>query len=335
MNRLGFFLLKSIGFIVICGALYQFISTKIDEYKYPPFGELIEVDGHKMHIYKTGPKNYSKGPTVILDMGLGGNLLYWHYVQSKVSNIAQVVSYDRAGLGWSEENPKSRTSEHIVEELHKLLHNSEIKGPYILVGHSFAGINARIFANKYPNEVAGIVLVDSSHEDQIKNLPEQKDWFSFLLRNKIFHPVLIMLTDIGFTRAFNKATYDHVLPDDIHNMLLAKNSTSSFIKTLIKEWAAFPENLDYSKKLDQNLGSKPLIVVTAGMKPGHKECASRGFDTIPCKNAYDAWQKMQKDLTTKSTNSKQIFAKESGHNIPIDDPDIIAAAVSEIITKYK
>ena len=328
IKSLVLYCLKITCIVVLLGSAYQFISVKIDNAQFSPIGKLVDIGGYKLHLYETG---LASGPTIVLDMGMGGNLLYWSLVQPKISKFAHVVSYDRAGLGWSEPSPKERTSENIVEELHALLHNANVPGPYILVGHSFAGINARVFANKYPDEVAGVILVDSSHENQLEKLPKKKDPLSTLLRYKPGHFLLVEFANIGFTRIYNHITYDHKLPDNIGNMLLVTNSTTQFIRSVIDEWSMFAENLDYVQKTGQNLGSKPLIVVTAEIKPHDEASASRGLDSISCEGAYITWQELQKDLLTKSTKSKQIMATNSGHNIPVDEPLIIVEAVREMI----
>lgn len=328
MKCIAKYILGAISLIILFGVVLQFINTKLDAYKYSPLGKLVDIGGYKLHIHKTG---IDSGPTIVLDMGMGGNLLYWSMVQDEISKFARVVSYDRAGLGWSEKRLKENTSKHIVEELHTLLHNSNIPGPYILVGHSFSGINARIFANEYPREVSGVILVDSSHEDQIAKLPKQKDFFSILLNYNQGHPVLLGLTGVGIARIYNNMTYDYTLPNDIRNMLLATNSTTQFMQSCIDEWSMFSSTLEYVRKTGQNLGNKPLIVITAGMKPHDKGCASRGFDDISCQQAYDTWQALQKDLVTKSTRSKQIIAENSGHNIPVDAPDVIVEAVRTML----
>lgn len=105
---------------------------------------------------------HGKGqPTVIFESGLGGTNLSWFNVQPKVSNITRTFSYDRIDDG--------RTTLDQVHELHTLLAAVKVKGPYIIVAHSFGGLNARLFAGTYPNEVAGIIFVDCSHENQFSN----------------------------------------------------------------------------------------------------------------------------------------------------------------------
>ena len=147
-----------IGGLLLLGFLYQQIATKIDDYRYPAPGKLVDIGGYKLHAICKG-----KGmPTVVLDAGMGCDALSWAAVQEGVSQFAHVCSYDRAGYGWSDESPKARTSVNIVEELHALLQAMDVKPPYILVGHSFGGANVQLYAKTYPDEVFGLGSVEFS-----------------------------------------------------------------------------------------------------------------------------------------------------------------------------
>jgi hypothetical protein len=115
------------------GAAYQSISVVRDRRDYPMPGRLVDVGGYKMHIYCTGQGT----PTVILDSGLGDSFTSWRKVQPQVAQYTRVCSYDRAGLGYSDPSPNSRTSKDIAQELYRLLHNAGIPAPVVIVGHSW------------------------------------------------------------------------------------------------------------------------------------------------------------------------------------------------------
>lgn len=149
IKRLSLGLIGVVALTILLGTLYQEASTIIDKKKFPPIGEMVDMGGYRLHLYCTG----KGGPTVVLESGLGSQSLDWTLVQRPVSEFMRVCSYDRAGYGWSDESPNERTSSNMVEELHALLVKANIPKPYILVGHSLRGVNARLYASRYPNEV--------------------------------------------------------------------------------------------------------------------------------------------------------------------------------------
>jgi pimeloyl-ACP methyl ester carboxylesterase len=125
-------------------------------------GQLVDVGGYRLRIQCQGTGT----PTVILESGLAQPMLNWGRVPSDVAKFTRVCAYDRAGIGDSAEGVEPRTSQRMVEELHTLLSRTKIAGPYLLVGHSFGGLNVRLYASEFPSEVTGIVLLDASTEDQ-------------------------------------------------------------------------------------------------------------------------------------------------------------------------
>jgi pimeloyl-ACP methyl ester carboxylesterase len=132
----------------------------------PSLDKLVDVGGgRRLHISCSGT-NVDRGPTVILEAGFGNASAVWNRVQPEVAKFARVCSYDRAGLGASDPVAAQRTVVSAAEDLHALLAAAKIAGPYVLVGHSLGGILARLYASYYPAEVAGMVLVDSAHEDE-------------------------------------------------------------------------------------------------------------------------------------------------------------------------
>src|SRR5215207_7947033 len=148
--------------LAVAGAIYQAIATDLAERAYPPPGEMVDVGGYRLHINCEGQGT----PTVVLDAGSGGMSAQWVRVQREVSDTTRVGAYDRAGMGWSEMGPDPRDAKQISYELHTLLSKAGIEGPYVLVGHSLGGMYMQTYASRYPDEVAGVALVDSSQSDQ-------------------------------------------------------------------------------------------------------------------------------------------------------------------------
>lgn len=126
-------------------------------------GELIQVGPRRLHAIVSGKGNPAC-PTVILEAGMGGCALDWSLVQPKLSSYTKVISYDRAGFGWSTGTLERPTCKHYIEDLRGLLSALKLTPPYLLVGHSYGGMIMRMYTAEYPDEVAGIVLVDATHE---------------------------------------------------------------------------------------------------------------------------------------------------------------------------
>jgi pimeloyl-ACP methyl ester carboxylesterase len=327
-KRIGLGLICLIAVLLLSGAAYQFISTKIDEGAYPPPGKLVDIGGYRLHINCSG----EGGPTVVFDAGMGCNSLDWALVQPEVAKFTRVCSYDRAGNGWSDESPLERTSQNIVDELHDLLKNSGEKGPYILVGHSFGGPNVRLYASKYPEEVFGMVLVDSSHEDQLQEMP---DWPQSFLQRLLIHPdVAPFLTSIGLTRLFIHLPQSRdavkMFSPNIQETYLSTMSTTKNIRTFTQEFEKFEQSLKQLKNAGGLLGDKPLIVITAGKSLTSEET---GYPKDFTDKLATVWETLQKDLVTKSTKGQRIIAEHSGHMITREQPEIIIEAIREVVGK--
>lgn len=148
--------------LAVMGAIYQAIAAQIDQRTYPP-GKTVDVNDHLMHINCLGEGS----PTVILDAGTLGMSAHWVRVQQQIAKTTRVCADDRAGMGWSERGPEPRDARQVSSELHTLLANAAgIEGPYVLVGHAYGGLYAQMYARRYSEDVAGVVLVDSSHPEQ-------------------------------------------------------------------------------------------------------------------------------------------------------------------------
>jgi pimeloyl-ACP methyl ester carboxylesterase len=318
----------ALGMLPATGALYQYISTKYENYQYPPIGKMIDVGGYKLHINDKG----SGGPTVILDAGIGCNSLDWALVQPEIAKFARVCSIDRAGSAWSEASSKPRTSEVIVDEMRTLLKKSNIPGPYILVGHSFGGLNAQLYANKYPNEVAGVVLVDSAHEDQLQRLPQDpNNKQAALLKQKV---LLLTLSRFGVVRLLHSLPQAkkqvEIFPENIRSLYFSQKQQTKHLKTMLEESENLEESLNQLKQAENKIRNKPLIVISAGKAPTPQEVGLSQEDTDKMTSA---WRELQKDLASKSTKSHHIIAEDSGHMIPQHQPKIIVDAVQSMVNE--
>jgi len=180
--------------LALVGTVWQALATRADRRNFPLPGKLVDVGGHRLHIYCVGEGR----PTVVLETGALAMSALWGWVQPQVAVHTRVCSYDRAGLGWSEPGPAPRDALHISSELHTLLKNSGEAPPYVLVGHSFGGLLVRVYTDQYPEDVAGLLLLDSSHPDQVARLEKVLGKPSFLER--ALEPSLSVPARLGILR---------------------------------------------------------------------------------------------------------------------------------------
>ncbi len=144
--------------LLIIGGIWHFVLQKIETGQYPPVGDIYSINSRNMHLYSLG----SGKDTIVFIAGSGTPCAYtdFYYLQNELQNYAKTVSFDQAGFGWSEKTDIPRTIDNITNELHELLEKSEQITPYILVAHSLASLEALRYAQKYPSEVKGIILID-------------------------------------------------------------------------------------------------------------------------------------------------------------------------------
>jgi pimeloyl-ACP methyl ester carboxylesterase len=303
-----------IAFVIVLAAsgfVYENISEARDRRFHPMPGELIDVGGYKMHIDCTGQGT----PTVILESGLGDSYISWHKVQPKIARFTRVCSYDRAGLGYSDSSPSPRISRNIAEELHTLLHNAGISGPLILVGHSMGGFDVRVFASLYRADVAAMVLVDSSHPEQQKRFPAaltnlDASW----LREQEF---LEFTMPFGIPRLLGFCDSDPEARAAECNFRSVRESVAELkaISTSAAQTAA-----------TGSLGDMPLVVLSHDPNKPQFELPE-DLD----KPVNDTWQQMQLELAQLSTASTHVIAKNSGHYIQLDRPELVIEAVRQVV----
>src|SRR5580700_7027956 len=315
LNRALRVLITIITALLFAGFLYENISETRERRFHPMPGQLIDVGAYRMHIDCIGRGT----PTVILDSGLGDSYISWRKVQPHIARFTRVCSYDRAGLGYSDFSPRPRTSKDFAQELHILLHNAGIIPPYLLVGHSMGGFDVRLYASLYPSEVAGMVLVDSSHPEQQKRLPPAiNDLDATWLREQEFFAFTM---PCGIPRLLGFCGNDPAIRAVDCNFHSAREGVAEL--KAISESAA-------QTAATGSLGDTPLVVLS-------HDPATPQFD-LPedlVKPANDAWEQMQEELTRLSTRGKQIIATNSGHYIQFDRPDIVIEAVRSVADQIR
>ena len=285
--------------LALLGASYESVSEAVDARAYPPPGQLVDVGGHRLHLNCVG----TGSPTVVIDSGLGDWSASWSsWVQPGVAETTRVCTYDRAGMGYSEPGPLPRTAARFAQELHTLLGRADIPGPYVLVGHSSGGLTVRVYAAEYPAEVAGVVLIESMNPGEVARAETATApaWLS----------VATFPSRIGVPRLLaGPLDVKAGLAPEVADAYVAKTVTPRAAQTSLDEFVGLPQGLVEAGEV-ASLGAVPLIVLSRG----------------PDQNV--DWQRTQSDLLRLSSNSQQLFAERSGHNVQVDQP---AAAVSAIV----
>ena len=304
--------------VLLAGVIYQFVATKIDAYRwYPPPSEMVDVGGSSMHLHCTGEEG--RTPTVVMDIGAGGNLLDWQPVQPGVAKFARVCTYDRGGAGWSDPGAQPRTSQQFVEELHALLNKAGIQDPYVLVGHSLGGNNVQLYASRYPDEVAGMVLVDP----QFYNSPSYLDpEVQNALAEAYPSPSFILWTKFLATIGVSRLPYTFGGQTDENTAI---NTHAKGTYETMDEYTYLEESAKERRAATVSLEDKPLMVLSAGARE------FPGFSQEQSDQMNEAWTESQVDLTRVSRNSEQIIAEDSSHNIQYDDPELVIDAIRQVV----
>jgi pimeloyl-ACP methyl ester carboxylesterase len=313
----GRILLGLLAFIVLLaasGATYEAIMAVGDTKRYPPPGQLVDVGGHRLHLHCVGQSS----PTVVLDAGLGAFSLDWGAVQPQIATTTRVCAYDRAGLGWSEPGPRPRSPQQFADELHTLLTNAGIEGPYLLVAHSISGKTARLFASQHPNDVAGMVLIDARHESVDDHLtPEQVA--AEKAQQQHFQDMIKWMARFGLVRLLWALAWPSVLP--------GSENLSPETRTAIGVLQARPRQIETAlaegaARMDSNsllhtaapLGDKPLVVVAS----------TQSIDHLPF------WKEAQETMAGLSSNSRLIVAS-SGHAVHFEQPALVIESIRQVV----
>lgn len=303
----------AIAVVAAVGATYETIAGSGDHTTYPPAGRLVDVGGYRLHLDCRGEGS----PTVVMDAGLGGSSLDWSLVQPQLATTTQVCTYDRAGMGWSEPSPLPRTPGHIAEELRTLLTNAGVPGPYVLVGHSLAGKNIRMFASAYPDDVAGMVLVDARSE-LIDSLTPKAEADAFGVALSLQGTLYSLARRFGVARAFGTSLAGvPLLPSDaVAEMVLLQTQTTAIDETTKEGLARAADDAALARS---TLGSIPLVVIAA----------AASMANIP------NWSTAQQEMAALSTQGSLVLAEQSGHAVQLEQPGIVLDAIDDVVTKVR
>lgn len=294
---------------------------------YPAPGELIPVGDRRVHVMRAG-----QGPTVVFENGPGGMAIDWSLVTAEASEFASTVSYDRAGLGWSDAGERPRDIQRLVAELRETLKVINAQAPYVLVGHSYGGLIVRAYAYTYPEDVAGLVLVDSAHEDQLELYPVEyaakaENMGQMMGRLRWVYRAVVGSGIPALFRTSFAGSAVSKLPDELRAARAAAAVTdSSQAVTSTDEMTALTTSFDHVREIRRSLGDIPVRIISHGVAVGEEAGVPAGLE----EEVEAAWQAMQRDLLGVSTDSRLVVAEQSGHDIHVEQPALVVDMIREV-----
>lgn len=305
-----------------------------------PPGRLVDVGGYRLHLNCTG----GGGPAVVLISGAGDFSFDWSLVQPRAARLARVCSYDRAGLAWSDLGPTPRTMRQDAHELHTLLANAGVPSPYVLVGHSIGGLIARVYAARYPGEVAGVVLVDSTTEDTTLSYQGKVVRVRESARGRPVPDVQTLAssppkppTEDDLKQAeFNRQLFGPPkieppfdrLPRAAQGLRLWALSNPKLSAAADDFWAEELRELHEARGRDpRQLGGLPLVVLVGG----RTEPTPPGVTAEEWRRLSEEKRREKESLVGLSTAGTLRVASRSGHHVQLEEPALVVEAVRQVL----
>jgi pimeloyl-ACP methyl ester carboxylesterase len=274
-----------------------------------PPGRLVDIGTHRLYLYCTGHGS----PTVVLDAGLGGSSLEWLAVQQTLAAHTRVCAYDRAGYGWSDAGVGPRTSLQNAVELHTLLQRARIKPPYVLAGHSFGGYDVQLFASLYPESVAGLALVDSSHGRQVERFEAAPIGVSTAPR-------------LGSAILMSRPMVPEGLPAELAATVTTLMSSHKALFAATDELQHFRIS---ARQVAQSAPwpDVPVVVLTRGERVWPTDEKGQLMETL--------WMRLQSELATRNPRTLHVVVRHSGHHIHLEQPKVVARAVGILLEERR
>lgn len=314
--RSGLFTLQGI-FKLVCASMALLLfsthlaanedQTLVSDYIPRPPGLFVFLDTHRLHLHCIGQGSV----TLLFEAGLGGSSREWLPIQQQLAKRTRACVYDRAGYGWSDSSPFPRHANRIALETRTMLDNSGNKRPLILVGHSFGGFVMRQLATISGNDIVGMVLIDSSHENQLQRF-ETKGARDVMPRSgKVVISPLVMPLDLPT----GVRERQHLL-DNLRKNRAATLTEMALFRRSAAQVRSTRSTVDY-----------PIVVLSRGR---NLYAANAHGDS---RNAI--WQELQMDLIHLSSRGRLLRALNSGHHIHVDEPELVASSIESILDDYE
>jgi pimeloyl-ACP methyl ester carboxylesterase len=324
--------------LMLAGIAYQSWGTRRDARRYPAPGRLVDIGSHRLHVVECGAGSL----TIVLESGLMSTVLSWSALQGKLAESFRVVSYDRAGLGWSDLGPMPRTADRIVDELNTLLERANVPPPYLLVGHSFGGLTMPLFAARFPDRVAGVVLIDpvvpkewhppAAHELRLATIGAKVCRRAALLARFGILRCIAALLKTGAKRSANRLV-----------RLISRGSPGDS-GTVSSPWfAALPDN---EKAMASVFWIQPKFALTIASQLGHLPASAAKaaeFDDfcrqpVTILTAGTAPERRRQEhaaMAARLPLGSHILATNSNHWIMQEEPELVIGAIEKVVEYWK
>jgi pimeloyl-ACP methyl ester carboxylesterase len=302
----------------VASSVYQQIAQAADKRTFLPPGRVVDIGRRRMHMLAMG----SGSPAVVIVPALGANVLEWVRVLRAAAAETTVCAYDRAGFGWSDPQRGTVTVDAMADDLHALLTAADIAPPYIIAGHSLGGVVARRFQSRYPGDVAGMLLIDSSHEDQARRLGNNGTWAGLkraARRQLRILGVRRIAVRLGLAGGFDAASLAWETVPEYTGAAKAISLSTNQRRAAVREMLL----LARPQGQPPDLGDLPLTVLSAG------SARRRTWPTWP------AWCRLQDELAALSSRSAHMCAVNADHNVHLDDPSVVAQAIQDLVDRCR
>ncbi|GAA0886452.1 alpha/beta hydrolase [Sphingobacterium siyangense subsp. cladoniae] len=320
-KRIALALISFVILLLIAGFIFE-RKSRHDAEKINPDGNFAVVENHRLHYYKKG----NGGPTVVFETAFDpAGHLQWYNIQKELPVSYTSISYDRAGILWSERGKNPKSGVKMAEELHLLLEKAGLPKPYILVGHSFGGTLVRFFVNKYPKDVGGVIFVDSQCPDDEKYLSPE---LFKMVNQGLPSGFLKFANTFGLARLMFKDMFPSGKEYEYQNSIMPALLYKSADAVLEEQDQMGSIKIEASKI--KSFGTIPLVILTAADDNRYENVIKEKKIKMEMINA---WNKMQKDFLLLSSDSKQILVPNSGHYINQEQPKAIENAINDMVFK--
>ena len=319
----------AIGIVLLgcLGTAWNFLAVLHDRSANPPPGHIYTINGYAMHMYCTG----SGSPTLVLESGHGEDFTVWGKVQPSLSKVTHTCSYDRAGFGWSATQPGELDADHVADRLHSLLLSAGITTPIILEGHSAGGLYARVYASKFPKDVAGVVLVDATSP-----IPLPQPSFSKALDHHSEAEFVFVKAAVGLGIARLMGQCDSV-PDGLEAYARWIKASACYYPQL-DAYAREDRALDNSRTQGAStgpFGELPILILSQDPKKQIPSFLKNRVSSNDWALSTAAHDKDQAAYLQLSTRSQRVIATGSGHYIQYDRPDVVIQETTKFIEQIR